>query len=256
MPVLAAIENNIQVCEECNYFRYRHRVVVGEGMPGAKIMFVADYPGKVEDKRGRPLVGDSGQFFRQILKKFAVDDNEIYFTNALKCIPASTSNISDKALKICKRWTVDLIQAVDPILVVCMGDKAVQQLIGTSLSTTFYVGGIELVEIPGQLGPYVIPVGILPNPAYILREYGRCFRSKAKRNLEMPLELKQYFAAIHAYIKLVDTYCETLFGQKKDRHEIFGKPFAFPTGDLKNSAKERVEAWKRWFKRIKNTAQM
>jgi len=53
-----------------------------------KVMFIAEAPGKDEDKRGIPLVGPAGRkLFSAFIKKAGFDLDEVYFTNSVKCVP-------------------------------------------------------------------------------------------------------------------------------------------------------------------------
>ena len=52
-------------CRDCTLSLNRLRVVPGFGAVPSKVMFLAQSPGRVEDARGIPLVGPSGQLLAE-----------------------------------------------------------------------------------------------------------------------------------------------------------------------------------------------
>ena len=62
--------------------------VPGEGDPDAKIMFIGEAPGQVEDATGRPFVGQSGQLMRKTLfETTGIKPEEVFITNIVKFRP-------------------------------------------------------------------------------------------------------------------------------------------------------------------------
>ena len=59
---LALLAGYICRCRNCDLALGRAHAVPGEGEPHARIMFVGEGPGAVEDETGRPFVGPAGQF--------------------------------------------------------------------------------------------------------------------------------------------------------------------------------------------------
>ncbi|MFL9839410.1 UdgX family uracil-DNA binding protein [Sphingomonas sp. ST-64] len=116
---------------------FSDRIVVGEGPASARLMFVGEQPGDVEDVEGRPFVGPAGQLLDRCLSTAGVDRSGAYLTNAVKRFKFSergkrrlhqTPNAGDIAHY---RWWLDEeIRLVDPAVVVALGATAVHALTG------------------------------------------------------------------------------------------------------------------------------
>jgi len=58
--VLEKVRMELGDCCRCTLSGIRHRIVFGEGNPGADLVFVGEAPGADEDEQGRPFVGRRG----------------------------------------------------------------------------------------------------------------------------------------------------------------------------------------------------
>lgn len=54
------------------------------GNKQAEIVFVGESPGKMEERTGRILQGDSGDMLRSIFRRSGIDFNSIYFLNGAR----------------------------------------------------------------------------------------------------------------------------------------------------------------------------
>ncbi len=117
-------------CERCK-FRCEHQPVHGIGVTG-KLMFVGICPGEEEVKKGKPFVGGSGKYFRQVAKDVGIDlDTEAYLTNLLRC-PATTA--TPKEAKPCGEKLLEEIRQVDPKYIVLMGEPPLKFFFAKQLS--------------------------------------------------------------------------------------------------------------------------
>jgi len=64
---LQALRAEVMPCVRCKLHTTRRTVVFGEGNPHARVLFVGEAPGSVEDQTGRPFVGPAGQLLDRIL---------------------------------------------------------------------------------------------------------------------------------------------------------------------------------------------
>lgn len=239
---LRAVITEIKECQKCEFAKKRNRVP-GEGTADAHVMFIGDYPGEEENKAGRPFVGPSGQLFRKFLQYLNIGEEEIFITNALKCLPPRNragAIILKSDLDNCKVFTHKLIYALDPILIICLGEQACKQLLDADIQPMAEMGLLTQAHIPGELIGYKIPVGILPNPAYMLKEFGGALKKK-----EIPLEMQQYVTALQAYFILADElrYLRTGIKPPQRGETFLGAPLAI---DKPEMLKPDVEALQRW----------
>ena len=55
---LAEVASEVAACKRCPLYETRHNPVPGEGDPGARLVFVGEAPGEMEDQQGRPFTRD------------------------------------------------------------------------------------------------------------------------------------------------------------------------------------------------------
>ena len=74
-------------CSRCELCRTRNHSVMGKGNLHSPILFIAEAPGRNEDRDGVPFTGRSGELFDRLLREIEMKREEIYLTNIVKCNP-------------------------------------------------------------------------------------------------------------------------------------------------------------------------
>ncbi|HEX5705690.1 MAG TPA: uracil-DNA glycosylase [Pyrinomonadaceae bacterium] len=123
-------------CRRCEAAACGRRAVLSElnGRVGARVMFVAEAPGRQGGDRTRvPLAGDqSGRNFARYLDSTGLRRDEIFITNAVLCNPrrASGANRPPTASEIsnCSEFLRRQIEIIDPRVVVTLGRVALSAL--------------------------------------------------------------------------------------------------------------------------------
>lgn len=162
-------------CTKCSLGERRVHVdgsfVFGEGVPRG-IMFIGEGPGVEEEKEGRPFVGTSGRLLRKLLEKLGLQ--EYYLTNLVSCrsceqqkdsegLPVLRKNQRTRQMEIayrdepptppqcmaCSPRLYEEIYMVDPTVIVGLGNKACEALMGHSITITRDRGETSHIEIPG-----------------------------------------------------------------------------------------------------------
>ena len=77
----------IRVCTKCPLWESRTLAVPGDGRYTAKVMIIAEAPGKEEDETGKPFVGAAGRFLNKVLEGTGLDRGDFFITNTVKCRP-------------------------------------------------------------------------------------------------------------------------------------------------------------------------
>ncbi len=80
------LNKSIKKCKRCRLFKTRTNVLCGEGNILARIMLIAQAPGKNEDKEGRMFIGPSGKVLDELLNSAKITRSDIYMTNLIKCM--------------------------------------------------------------------------------------------------------------------------------------------------------------------------
>ena len=172
---LEALAGEWMGCKACSLGESRLQVngafVFGEGALGS-VMFIGEGPGKDEEAQGRPFVGDSGQFLRELLKNLSFDS--YYLTNAVCCrswdFQYDTQGgrqtrrnwktkeeeyiVRDEPPKpmqcaACRPRLLEQIYIVDPPLIVTLGAIAAEALLKRSVKILSENGELTSVSLPG-----------------------------------------------------------------------------------------------------------
>jgi uracil-DNA glycosylase len=162
---LESIREEIGDCTRCKLHKGRNSIVYGEGDPKATIVFVGEGPGFEEDQQGRPFVGAAGQLLTDIIEKgMKIKRAEVYICNIVKCRPPNNRNPEPDEVEACIGFVKKQIVAINPRVIVTLGNVPTQNLLNTKQGITRMRGTWQ--EYNG------IPVMPTFHPSYLLRSPG------------------------------------------------------------------------------------
>ena len=158
---LARIAAELDGCTRCGLCEGRRTVVFGVGDPDADLLIIGEGPGEQEDARGEPFVGPAGQMLDRMLSAvLGLRRDQVYIANVVKCRPPDNRNPTDVEVATCLPFLRRQVAAVQPRLIVLLGDVALQAMTGRA--GIFRARGQETVV----LGVPAIPMF---HPTYLLR---------------------------------------------------------------------------------------
>lgn len=118
-------------CRDCGAWESATQAVAGEGPMDAKVLLVGEQPGDQEDLEGRPFTGPAGQVLDQALMTLGIDRHSLYLTNAVKHFGFKVvgkrrlhERPREGTIHACRRWLMQEIAQVDPLVIVCLGVTA------------------------------------------------------------------------------------------------------------------------------------
>jgi uracil-DNA glycosylase len=118
-------------CRKCGPLcRFRTKVVFGEGPLNAELFVVGEAPGFNEDKEGRPFRGASGMLFDRLLASVGLEREAVYLTTLVKCRPPEGRPPKPAEINACRPYLLSQLAAVDPKVIVAMGDLTIRNLTG------------------------------------------------------------------------------------------------------------------------------
>ncbi len=161
---LDKIRTDLGDCQRCKLWHTRTNIVFGEGNPHAELMIVGEAPGADEDASGRPFVGRAGQLLTKMIEAIQFNRADVYIANILKSRPPDNRNPEADETKACIPFLYRQIAAVNPKLIVTLGNPATQGLLETKVGITKLRG--ELHDYPRLPSIKVLPTF---HPAYLLR---------------------------------------------------------------------------------------
>ena len=118
--------------------------MLGKGTGSSRIMIVGEAPGRTEDQEGVPFIGDAGKILDKVIQAFWTSIpsrtiEQLYITNVVKCFPTVQDTVAEKMkgrpptkeeIETCSCWLDLEIKKIQPILIVALGNCALQRITG------------------------------------------------------------------------------------------------------------------------------
>ena len=121
MSELSQLYEEIALCQKCEIATSRTKVVPGEGVENAEVMFIGEAPGWHEDQQGRPFVGPAGLFLDQLLASIGLRRPQVYIANVIKCRPSRNRDPLPAEIVACRPWLERQIKLISPRMIVTLG---------------------------------------------------------------------------------------------------------------------------------------
>lgn len=141
--------------------------VDGEGRKG--ILIVGEYPGAEEDRQGKPLVGGTGKYLEDELRRVGVDmRRDCWLTNAQLCYDVNGTH-PKSVIEDCRPNLLRTLRELNPTAILPMGGAAIISVVGHLWKPDIGTPGMWTGQrIPCQKpNAWVCPSY---NPAYLLRQ--------------------------------------------------------------------------------------
>jgi DNA polymerase len=176
---LVEIWADVGNCNGFPLYEGRTNIVHTEGNRHARLMFVGEAPGADEDAQARPFVGRAGQLLTKIIEAIGLKREEVLIGNVNRCRPPGNRPPTEEEASICKPFLLREIAAVQPEVIVVLGNTATHNLLETKQGIT---------RLRGQFHNYQ-GVKVMPtfHPAYLLRD-----PSKKKETWEDLKKVRDY----------------------------------------------------------------
>jgi DNA polymerase len=129
--LLKEVAVEVSTCSKCNLCKGRTRAVPGEGSTSAKILFIGEGPGMVEDRQGRPFVGPAGLFLEELLESINLKRSDVFITNVVKCRPPNNRDPLPEEIAACNEYLDRQIAALKPRVIVTLGRFSMAKFFGS-----------------------------------------------------------------------------------------------------------------------------
>ena len=158
---LDAIRSDLGDCQRCGLAASRTQMAYGVGNPNARLVLVGEAPGREEDLKGEPFVGEAGQLLDRILMAIGMQREEVYLCNVLKCLPPNNRDPLPEEVATCEVFLIRQIAAIRPQVIIGLGSLAVHSLLKTKE---------PISRLRGEWQQYQgIPLMPTYHPDYLLR---------------------------------------------------------------------------------------
>ena len=158
---LDTIRSDLGDCQRCGLGASRQELVYGVGNPNARLVLVGEAPGREEDQKGEPFVGEAGRLLDRILQAMGLRRDDVYICNVLKCRPPDNRDPQPEEVATCEAFLIRQIAAIKPQVIIGLGRFAVHSLLKSK---------VPISRIRGEWQSYHgTPLMPTYHPAYLLR---------------------------------------------------------------------------------------
>jgi DNA polymerase len=191
VKALKIIREDLGDCTRCVLHKQgRKQIVFGVGDPTTDLMFVGEGPGADEDEKGEPFVGRAGQLLNNMIKAMAIEREQVYIANIVKCRPPGNRTPEREECETCSPFLMRQIAVVKPKVIVALGATAAKTLLAMSSS---------MAQLRGRFYDFK-PAGVRSNdpnwdgcklavtyhPAFLLRDPRQ--KGEAWKDLQMVMK--------------------------------------------------------------------
>lgn len=184
------LKETVAGCVKCGLCRGRTNTVFGVGDEKAKWLFIGEGPGRNEDLRGEPFVGQAGKLLDNMLLAMGLKRGEnAYIANIVKCRPTDETG-KDRPptaaeAAACMPYLERQIALIQPTVLVALGKTAALSLLALDPET-------PVSKLRGTVHRYAgLPLVVTYHPAYLLRN----MVDKKKAWVDLCLAMRTYASA-------------------------------------------------------------
>lgn len=105
------------------------QLVFGEGSPDADIYFLAEAPGRIEDKTGRPFAGPAGKVLDKALESVGIKRGDVYITSVIRYRPPKNRLPKPEEIAAFAPYVDVEISIIDPKIIVTLGKSAMEKFL-------------------------------------------------------------------------------------------------------------------------------
>jgi uracil-DNA glycosylase family protein len=148
---LREAEMSAKNCRRCPLWERATQTVFGSGSSQARVLFVGEQPGDMEDRTGLPFVGPAGRLLDRALKAAQIRRDLCYVTNAVKHFKSEPlgqrrlhKKPTSREIQACRPWLQVEIELIQPEVVVGLGATAATSIFGCP---------VRIADVRGKLTP-------------------------------------------------------------------------------------------------------
>ena len=107
-----------------------HMIFSG-GTPGARVMWIGGAPDSDDERHGEAFTGAKGRLLDAMLKAIGLDRREAYLANVIPWRPPGNRPPTALELGLCLPFARRHIALAAPDILICLGERAAQPLLGS-----------------------------------------------------------------------------------------------------------------------------
>lgn len=107
------------------------RMILAGGTPGARLMLVGAAPDSDDERQGEIFAGAAGRLLDAMLRAIGLDRSGVYLANLVPWRPPGNRPPTPLELSLCLPYTRRHIALAAPEIILCLGERAAQPLLGS-----------------------------------------------------------------------------------------------------------------------------
>ena len=130
-------------------------LVFGEGNVETDILFIGEGPGRWEDVKARPFVGNAGALLNQMLELIQIDRKDVFITNVIMYRPPDNRDPEQEEIEAFAPYVDGIIETINPKMVVTLGRFSMAKFVPNVMISnvhgkprTIKWKGIEFIVLP------------------------------------------------------------------------------------------------------------
>jgi len=118
---LKKLAEKINLCQDCPLYKEALNAVPGQGDSKAEVVFIGEGPGAVEDQRGVPFCGRSGNLLDKLLAQICLERKTVFITNIVKHRPPGNRDPQPAEITACTPYLKEQLLIIKPKIIVTLG---------------------------------------------------------------------------------------------------------------------------------------
>ena len=123
------LENSFEKFEGCKLKKTSTNFVKFYGNTDSKILIIDGAPDEEEDKKGVSFSSSKGLLFEKMLNAIDLKIDETFIIKGIPWRPPGNRYPSNDEIKICRPFTLNLINILRPKIILCLGEVPTYQIL-------------------------------------------------------------------------------------------------------------------------------
>lgn len=164
---LEELKQAILSYDGCSLKNTATNTVFSDGNENSDIIVIGEAPGDMEDKSGKPFIGETGQLLDKMFAAIGLNrTDDFYITNILPWRPPGNRKPTDNECELCLPFIIRHIELFKPKLIITVGGVSANYLLKERIGITKLRGSWKEYDLSGDK----IPLMPLLHPAYLIRQ--------------------------------------------------------------------------------------
>jgi len=123
------LENSFENFEGCKLKKTSANFVKFFGNINSKLLIIDGPPDEEEDKKGVSFVSSKGLLFEKMLNAIKLKIDETFIVKGIPWRPPGNRHPSQEEIKICRPFILNLIDLLEPRIIICLGQVPTYQIL-------------------------------------------------------------------------------------------------------------------------------